>query len=193
MIHRVQGTLLAKRENFLVVETSGGISLRVFASPHTLSALPATGSPVTLHTYLHVREDALELYGFLHESELDLFEKLISVSGIGPKSGMGILGVAKADQLIAAINEGRTELITRASGIGRKTAERVILELKGKLAALGTAQETLNLMESDVELEETLMSLGYSKAQSKTAIAKLDPKITSFKERLKEALKRTKG
>ncbi len=192
MIHRVQGTLLIKRENFMVVETSGGISLRVFASPHTLSALPAIGTAVTLHTYLNVREDALELYGFLNESELDLFEKLISVSGIGPKSAMGILGVSKADQLVAAINEGRTELITRASGIGRKTAERVILELKGKLAAVGT-QETLNLMESDVELEETLTSLGYSRVQAKSAIAKLDPRVTGFKERLKEALKRTKG
>ena len=176
----------------MVVETSGGISLRVFASPHTLSALPAIGTAVTLHTYLNVREDALELYGFLNESELDLFEKLISVSGIGPKSAMGILGVSKADQLVAAINEGRTELITRASGIGRKTAERVILELKGKLAAVGT-QETLNLMESDVELEETLTSLGYSRVQAKSAIAKLDPRVTGFKERLKEALKRTKG
>lgn len=192
MIQRVSGVILSKKTNYFVVEVGGGISLRIFASPHTLSALPAQGASVTVHTYLNVREDALELYGFLHESELDLFERLISVSGIGPKSAMGILGVAKADQLVAAINEGRAELITRASGVGRKTAERVILELKGKLASIGT-QETLNLMESDVELEETLVSLGYTHAQSKAAIAKLDPKIVGFKERLKEALKRTKS
>ncbi len=192
MIHRVSGTLFAKKPNFLVLETSGGVSLRIFASPHTLSLLPVAGSPITVFTHLHVREDALELYGFSAESELSLFEKLISVSGIGPKSAMGILGVSKPDQLVAAINEGRTELITRASGVGKKTAERVVLELKGKLAGVGSA-EALASMESDVELEETLVSLGYSHAQAKIALEKVGPKVTGFKERLREALKGVKS
>ena len=191
MLYHISGTLKAKKENFLVLETSGGISFRVVASPQTLSKIPSTGSSLSLFTYLHVREDALELYGFATEAELNLFEKLISVSGIGPKSAMGILGVSNIDQLIAAINEGRTELITRASGIGKKTAERVVLELKGKLGAVNTG-EMLTLMESDVELEETLVWLGYTRAQAKAAIGKIDSKIIGFKERLKATLQSMK-
>jgi Holliday junction DNA helicase RuvA len=191
MLYHISGTLKAKKENFLVLETSGGISFRVVASPQTLSKIPSTGSSLSLFTYLHVREDALELYGFATEAELNLFEKLISVSGIGPKSAMGILGVSNIDQLIAAINEGRTELITRASGIGKKTAERVVLELKGKLGAVNTG-EMLTLMESDVELEETLVGLGYTRAQAKAAIGKIDSKIIGFKERLKATLQSMK-
>ena len=190
MIHSVAGKLLLKKDNFLIVE-AGPIAFKIFAAASVLANLPSPGSQVKIFCYLHVREDALELYGFLSEKELELFEKLNSISGIGPKSALGVLSIAKIDQLIAAINEGKTELLTRASGIGRKTAERIVLELKGKLDLI-RAPQALSLMESDLELEETLVSLGYSKNQAKTAIAKIDPKITNFKDRLKAALKSAK-
>ncbi len=191
MIHSITGALAFKKENYLVVE-SGGMGFKIFAPASVLGNLPTTGSSIKIFCHLQVREDALELYGFLSEQELGLFERLTSVSGIGPKSALGILSLGKVDQLVAAINEGRTELLTRASGIGKKTAERVILELKGKLS-LTMAPQTLSLMESDLELEETLISLGYSRAQAKSAISKIDGKIVNFKDRLREALKKTKN
>lgn len=189
MIYTISGVLKLKRESFIVVEV-GGVGLKVIVSKGTFATLPGVGERIALFSYLHVREDALDLYGFLREEELSLFNSLNSVSGIGPKSALGVIGIANIEQLVAAINEGRTELLTRASGVGKKTAERVILELKGKLTA-GSSPETLTLMESDLELEETLMSFGYSRAQAKNAISKINPKTTSFKERLKEALKTT--
>ena len=190
MLYSISGNLILKKENFLVIE-SAQIAFKIFAPASVLANLPGLGEKVRIYCYLHVREDALELYGFLNEKELELFERLNTISGIGPKSAIGIMGVAKIDQLVAAINEGKTELLTRASGIGRKTSERIVLELKGKLST-ASAPQVLSLMESDVELEEVLVSLGYSRAQAKFAIGKLDPKISNFKDRLKEVLKQTK-
>ncbi len=190
MIYAVTGKLKVKRPPYFAVEV-GGVSFKLMASAGVLAALPEIESTVSIFTHLHVREDALELYGFLTEQELFLFESLNSVSGIGPKSALGIMGIAKVDQLMAAINEGRTELLTRASGIGKKTAERIVLELKGKLSRIA-APQTLTLMESDAELEEILIGLGYNRQQAKTYIARIDPKINGFTERLKEALKQGK-
>ncbi|MEK7611928.1 MAG: Holliday junction branch migration protein RuvA [Patescibacteria group bacterium] len=190
MLYGIQGTLRAKRENFIVVET-GGISFRVAISAHTLANLPETGSEVKLFTHLHVREDALQLFGFQTELELKFFEQLNSVSGVGPKSALGVMSIANTEQLIAAINDGHTELITRASGIGKKTAERIVLELKGKMN-WGKSQDLVTLMESDVELEETLVSLGYSRTDAKQALQGVPKEVQGFKARLREALKNTK-
>lgn len=190
MIYSIAGKLVFKKDNFLVLE-AGGVAFKVFAPASVLAGLPGAGTQIKIFTFVYFREDSIELYGFLSETELTLFERLNSISGIGPKSALGILGIAKIEQLVAAINEGRIELLTRASGIGRKTAERVILELKGKLS-LTAAPQTISLMESDVELEETLISLGWNRNQAKTAIGKIDTKISSFKDRLKEALKKSR-
>jgi Holliday junction DNA helicase RuvA len=138
-----------------------------------------------------VREDANDLYAFLHDEELSLFESLISISGVGPKSAMSVMGVAPTAEIIAAINEGRTDLLSKASGVGKKTAERVVLELKGKLTFADTTG-VISRMEGDVELEETLVSLGYSKQQARAAIQKLDPSLKEFNERLKAILKEYK-
>jgi Holliday junction DNA helicase RuvA len=187
MIYSISGKLIAKKEGFIAVEASG-VSFKIFIPAMVMQNLPSIGGEIKIFCYLYLRQDGLELYGFLGEQELNLFEKLNSVSGVGPKSALGILSVAKSDQLIAAINEGKVDLLTRASGIGKKTAERIVLELKGKLN-IEAPEKLLTLMESDVELEETLISLGYTKQEAKSAISKINPKITGFKERLKEALK----
>lgn len=191
MLYSLSGILTFKKEHLFGLET-GGVTFKVFAPASVISNLPPVGERLKIFTYLYVRDEALELYGFLSEKELELFERLNTISGIGPKSALGILGITKIDQLVAAINEGKTELLTKASGIGRKTSERIVLELKGKLST-ASAPQVLSLMESDVELEEVLLSLGYSRAQAKAAIIKIDPKITNFKDRLKEALKKFKG
>ncbi len=190
MIRTLSGVLALKKEQYIVVET-GGVGFKVAVPKSLMGALPSAGNMVKLFTYLAVRENALDLYGFLRESELELFERLNTVSGIGPKSALAIMGVAPVDQLAAAINEGRTELLTRVSGIGKKTAERVVLDLKGKLS-LTSSPQMLELMESDNELEETLAALGFSRAQAKTAVGKIDPTIKDFKLRLREALKKAK-
>lgn len=173
-------------EKFCAVEV-GGVAFKVITSFNVLKRLPQIGEAVNLFTHLHVREDALELYGFLDQEELRLFEMLTGISGIGPKSALGILGVEKPEQLKAAIIEGRFELLTKASGVGRKTAERVVLELRGKLQQSGS-EKIVGIMETDQDLVEALSGLGYTKSQAKDALAKVDPKITKLEDRLKTAL-----
>jgi Holliday junction DNA helicase RuvA len=190
MIYRLAGELVSKKENFIIIDVNR-VNYKVFVSPKTHKDLPDTGEELQIYTYLNVKEDALDLYGFLTESELGFFEKLISISGVGPRSALGVMAVAPVNQLIATINEGKPDLLTRASGIGKKTAERVVLELRDKIAALGT-EEVVKGMESDIELEEALVSLDYSKAQAKKIISQLDPKLTRLEDRLQAALKSVK-
>lgn len=194
MLHSIAGKLIGRRDNYAIIEAAG-IGFKVLLSQRAAQSLPQNGSDIKLFCALYSRESApFELFGFLDENELYMFEKLNTVNGVGPKTALSVLGVAPMDQLIAAINAGKSELLTKASGIGKKTAERVVLDLKGKLDAGSkeSSAQSLNLMESDVELEETLNSLGYSRAQAKAAIAKIDSSVKGFKERLKEALKKTK-
>lgn len=187
MIYSIKGALLEKKNNFLVVDV-GGVAFRVRTSFNVLKSLPQIGENVNLFTHLHVREDALELYGFLDEEDLGLFEMLIGVSGIGPRSALGILGVEKVEKLKAAISEGRSELLTKASGVGKKTAERIVLELRSKLKLEGS-EKIVGIMESDHDIVEALANLGYTKMQAKDALSRIDPKLIKMEERIKEALR----
>lgn len=191
MIYSVRGKLITKKNDFFVVDV-GGVAFKIATSFNVLKSLPQIGQEVNVFTHLHVREDALELYGFLDEEEMRLFEMLIGISGIGPKSAISVLGVEKVNKLKAAIVEGRAELLTKASGVGKKTAERVILELRGKLAQKGS-RELVGLMESDSDIVETLVNLGYTKTQVQYALSKVDPKIIKIEERIKAALKLLKS
>ncbi len=194
MIYNLTGKVVGKKDNFVILET-GGIGFKVLLSARTAQSLTQNNEAIKLFCSLHSRENApFELFGFLTEQELYLFEKLNTVSGIGPKTAMSVMGVASIDQLGVAINEGKMDLLKKASGIGKKTAERLVLDLKGKLEIgnLANSTQVLQGMESDMELEETLVSLGYNHQQAKSAIGKIDPKIAGFKERLREALKKTK-
>ena len=186
MIYSIKGKLVLKQNNFFVVDV-GGVSFKINTSANSARNLPAIGETASVFTHLHVREDLLDLYGFLNKEELDFFEMLIGISGIGPKSAIGILGVEKVDKLKAAISEGRVELLTKASGVGKKTAERVILELRGKLSQEGSG-EIVGVMESDQDILDALISLGYTRSQAKNAIEKIDSKIISVEARIKVAL-----
>ena len=188
MISTLEGVLQSKEQGRIIVNIHG-VGFSVFLPASALTALPPEGGQCALFTHLHVRENALELYGFLDSFELFFFEKLISISGIGPRSALAIMGVAAVKDLAVAINEGKAELLTRASGVGKKIAERVVLELKGKLPVTEGGASVAR-QEADRELEETLVSLGYSKSEARGAIAKIPKEITGFKERLKEALKK---
>lgn len=187
MIHSISGKLSVKSGHFAVVDAAG-LGLKIFANQRTLNALPAIGLAVKFFVHLHMREDGLELYGFLTEEELNFFELLISISGVGPKSALSIMEVAELKNLAAAIKEGRPDLLTRASGVGRKTAERIILELKSKVQA-EKSEMVVGRMETDADLVETLVGLGYRREQARAALGKVDEKVTNLEERLKTALR----
>ena len=193
MIHYLIGKLIQKKENHFILEV-GGLGLKVFTSINTLKNLstcadkPVVGGEAKVFTHLHIREDAWDIYGFSNKAELDFFEKLLSVNGVGPKTALNILNVDTAERLMAAINEGRVDLLTKASGIGKKTAERVVVELKGKFAQIGSEGLT-GIMEADSDIVDVLCNLGYTREQARQATLKIDPKVKSIEERIKAALK----
>src|SRR5215467_6367828 len=171
MIAHLRGKLLSKHPNQAIVET-GGVGYDVVITVPTFSDLPAIGTDVALHIHTHVREDVIALYGFLRPSEKLLFEKLITVSGIGPKLAITILSGMPADEMVAAIRGNDVARLTRIPGIGKKTAERMVLELRDKLPAPGArpveAMPKLTAIEEDVL--SALMNLGYQKAAAERAL-----------------------
>src|SRR6202451_931550 len=141
MIAHLRGTLLSKHPNQAVVETAG-VGYEINISVPTFSELPAQGSEVALHIHTHVREDLIALYGFLRPAEKQLFEKLITVSGIGPKLAITILSGMPADEMVRAIRGNDITRLTRIPGIGKKTAERMVLELRDKLPVESAGEMT---------------------------------------------------
>lgn len=191
MIALLEGSVEFKSEKFLVLAT-GGIGYKVFMGPDTLQKIPEKGAKVKLWTHQHVREDALELYGFPHYAELELFELLIGISGIGPKSALGVLGIAPADTLKKAIAAGDTSYLTRVSGIGKKLAEKIVLELKEKMAGRGVAVEAPELKE-EADALDALISLGYSQREAREALGSAPMEMGSVERRVAEALRRLGG
>ncbi len=171
MIAHLRGRLLAKHPNQAIVET-GGVGYDVTISVPTFSDLPGVGGEVALHIHTHVREDIIALYGFLRSAEKTLFEKLITVSGIGPKLAITILSGMAADEMVNAIRGNDIARLTRIPGIGRKTAERMVLELRDKLAVekVGdiAAAPALSAIEEDVL--SALINLGYQRAPAEKAL-----------------------
>ncbi|MBM3281189.1 MAG: Holliday junction branch migration protein RuvA [Candidatus Harrisonbacteria bacterium] len=190
MIYSLSGKITKITDSYAVINVSG-VGYKVFIPKRTADFLRSSAlSETTLYTYLAVKDDALDLYGFLEDYELAFFEKLISVNGVGPKSAQGIMSISSVDELVGAIVSERVELLTRASGIGKKTAERIILELRGRLEHLGE-QASVTSLENDLELEEVLSGLGYSRFDIKKLLSENKEKITgdTLQIRLKSALK----
>jgi holliday junction DNA helicase RuvA len=189
MIAHLRGRLLTKHPNQVVVE-AGGVGYDVTISIPTFSDLPAIGSEVALHIHTHVREDQLALYGFLRPAEKTLFEKLITVSGIGPKLAITILSGMPADEMTGAIRGNDVARLTRIPGIGKKTAERMVLELRDKLppATSGAppAAPAMSAVEEDVL--SALMNLGYQRAAAERALASVAKNGASFETLFRGAL-----
>ncbi len=191
MIAHLRGKLLAKHPNQAVVETAG-VGYDVTISVPTFSDLPTAGSEVALHIHTHVRDDAIALYGFLRLPEKALFEKLITVSGIGPTLAIKILSGIAAAEMIGAIRGNDIARLTRIPGIGRKTAERMVLELRDKLPEAGAAPASvlpaLSAMEEDVL--SALVNLGYQRAAAEKAltVATKNGKGGSFDAMFRDAL-----
>jgi Holliday junction DNA helicase RuvA len=171
MIAHLRGKLLAKHPNQIVVETCG-VGYEVNISVPTFSELPANGSEVALHIHTHVREDVISLYGFLRPAEKQLFEKLMTVSGIGAKLAITILSGMAADEMAGAIRGNDVARLTRIPGIGKKTAERMVLELRDKLPAAGTSAPAAPAMSATEEdVLSALVNLGYQRAAAEKALA----------------------
>ena len=188
MISLLEGRVELKGEKSVVANVNG-VGYRVFAGAETIAKIPEKGASVKLWTHQHVREDALDLYGFLHYAELELFEILLNVPGIGPKGGLGILSMASVDTLKKAIAAGDTSYLTRVSGIGKKMAEKIVLELKEKMAGRGTATEAPEL-KVEADALDALISLGYSQREAREALAAVPQDITRMEQRVGEALRR---
>jgi len=171
MIAHLRGTLLAKHPNQAIVETHG-VGYDVAITVPTFTEMPAAGAEVALHIHTHVREDALSLYGFLRLAEKQLFEKLLTVSGIGPTLAIKILSGMPADEMVGAIRGGDLARLTRIPGIGKKTAERMVLELRDKLPTpVGSSAASASLaspVEEDVI--SALINLGYQRAAADKAL-----------------------
>lgn len=187
MINFLEGEAVFKSERFAVIK-DGGVGYKVFLPIATL-AQTNVGERMKFWTHLHVREDAMELYGFLHYAELEFFELLIGISGIGPKSALGVLALAPVDTLKRAIAAGDTSYLTKVSGIGRKTAGKIVLELKEKLGYGKGAFAGTEDLQHDADVLEALVSLGYTATQARDVLGKLKPAIQGREARLKEALK----
>ncbi len=187
MIAQITGKIIQKTDKSLILQT-GGVGYQVFVSTDVLSRSPALGETTELWTYMAVRENAMDLFGFETIDEKNFFELLLSVSGIGPRSALSILSIAPMITIKKAIGSGDTSYLTKVSGIGRKTAEKIVVELRDKLSALGHKDETGSLRgESDVL--EALQSLGYSLNDARNAAKEIPADVVGTNARIKEALK----
>lgn len=193
MIAHLRGKLLAKHPNQVIVETSG-VGYDVTITVPTFSDLPETGTEVVLHIHTHVREDALALYGFLRSSEKLLFEKLLTVSGIGPKLAITILSGMPAEEMVRSIRGNDVARLTRIPGIGKKTAERMVLELRDKLPEAGPAATPTAAPLSPVEDDvlSALLNLGYQRPAAEKALAAVsqDGSAKSFDQMFRAVLGR---
>lgn len=199
MISYIRSELVAVEKEKVIIDV-GGVGYGIFMPESAMGLLPQIGNEVKLYTYLNVREDAMQLFGFLTRDDLEIFKLLIGVSGIGPKGGLSILSKLTADDLRFAIMSGDSKAISAAPGIGKKTAEKVIIELKDKL----DIEQILNPSDSETksaikmdssanevqsEAVQALVALGYGSTESLKAVNKVNSENMTVEEVLKQALK----
>ena len=200
MISYIRGTLAAFEEDKVIVDV-GGVGYGIYMSGQDMGRLPGVGSEVKIHTYLNVKEDAMQLYGFLTRDALQVFRLLIGVSGIGPKGGLGILSALTPDDLRFAVMAGDVKAISAAPGIGKKTAEKLILELKDKLhledalehAVMedsGPAAAPGHMGDAQTDAVQVLVALGYGSTEALKAVRQVEwTDGMDAEDLLKQALK----
>lgn len=173
MYYYINGEYALAGDNFVVVDC-GGVGYKIYTSALSIASMPAVGEKVKMYTHFYVREDIQDLYGFHENDELSMFLNLISVSGVGPKAALAILSVATPSDIVLAIMQKNVKVITKASGVGPKLAERVILELKNKIKNVDIVPEEYSAVQIDDNSSEAvsaLMVLGYSEQEAKKAVA----------------------
>lgn len=183
MIGRLRGVLVAARPSGVVVEV-GGVGYEVAVTPRALADLPGVGEEIVLHTHLHVREDALALYGFATERDRDLFRLLLGASGVGPKVALGLLATMSAEELQRAVLSENADALAVAPGIGKRSAQRLILELRPKL----TEVEATAAVGGSGQVRDALEGLGYTPAEIREVLVAVDASLP-VPEQLRAALK----
>ncbi|MFA5340735.1 MAG: Holliday junction branch migration protein RuvA [Clostridia bacterium] len=190
MYEYIKGEVIAKKHDYVVLDNSG-IGYKIFTSINTMSRLKLN-DPSLLHTYLHVREDAMILYGFASEEELFLFNMLISISGIGPKAALSILSVLSYQEVATAVVCEDSASLSKAPGIGKKTAMRIILELKDKLKGLEIedkeVKEQIEVSDKYTEAVNALLVLGYNTKYARQSLNKIYNENDSLQDIIKKAL-----
>jgi len=188
MIASLHGTLESLGSDWAVIDVNG-IGFQVYMPTSTLGTLGTIDKEVYLHTHLVMREDSVTLYGFSSLEELELFQILIGVSGLGPRLALAMLSAMSVEQMAMAISSGSVDLLTLVPGIGKKMAERLILELKDKIGAIPIAAPAAQLARENTDVLAALTSLGYSVSEASRAVATLPPSTNlSLEERVKLAL-----
>ena len=188
MINQLRGKISYTDQKFAIIDVSG-VGFKVFLGSDSLFEIQnKIGDEINLWTYLSVKEDSLDLYGFLEKSELDFFEKIISVSGIGPKKGLAILGVAPVETLRKAIASKDLSYLTQVSGIGKKNAEKIVLELRDKMSE-NADESNGDLLKEEADVILAIRSLGYSPQEARKALKEVPANIKGVGEKVKWALK----
>ena len=182
MISFLSGKIILKRGKFIILEVNN-IGYKVFLSRQTLLALPEIGEPIKIFTYQNVKEEALDLYGFLTYEELEFFETLMDIRGVGPKSALDISALGSLDKIKDRILKQDEKIFEGIPGIGSKKAMTIILELTGKIKMLGQKKGSAD------EAESALIQLGFSKQQAKDALGRAPSSVKDSEERIKLALK----
>ncbi len=185
MIGYLTGTVIDTRDQSLILLV-GGVGYEVFTPKHVLDSVPVR-TDTSLWIATIVRETSLELFGFLTGDEYELFKKLIGISGVGPRSALNILDIAPIENLVSAIRSNDASLLTKVSGIGKKTAEKIVLELHDKIDHIHTEISATRGGDSDVL--DALISLGYNQMQAREALAHLSDELTEVNDRIREALR----
>ena len=186
MISILQGSIYARAADALIVMV-GGVGLRVLV-PQPLLTAARPGDDVLLHTHLVVREDELTLIGFASDDELDLFHKLITVSGVGPKLALSVLSNMAPDAIRMAISQEHPEILARVPGIGKRTAQKIVLDLKDKMGEVEISEGLAALTEADAAVIDALTALGYSIVEAQRAVQALPKDMTDVEARLRAAL-----
>lgn len=188
MIGYISGLVKAIHKNYIIVATDH-VGYKVFVTPQ-MSLSAAEGKSLSLYIHTYVREDQISLYGFPTLRELDFFELLMSVSGIGPKSALSIMSVADMEILKTGISSGDTSVFIKVSGVGRKTAERLIVELREKVGEIASTKEaSAGAVQAHADVIDVLMALGYSRTEARQATVSLPSNITNSEDKIREALR----
>lgn len=188
MIAKITGKVILSAEKYVIIEAGDGVGYKVFVLPDFFREFRQE-STVSVWTYLRVREDEMSLYGFLEYPELEFFEMTLTVSGVGPKSAMNILSIAPLDILKRAISASDVSYLTKVSGIGRKIAEKIVIELKEKMGATASSEEGRAILQEDQDAIDALQTLGYSQREAREALKEVPESISGASNRIKEALK----
>lgn len=193
MFYSLTGNIIMTDVSSVAIEC-GGVGFKCNASMNTLKKVGTVGSKTTLFTYLAVREDALELFGFADTQELDCFKLLIGISGVGPKAALAVLSEMTPDRLAMAVASGDAKSVTKAQGVGPKIAQRIVLELKGKLTAVASTDDdgfdpaaAIEASDNTAEAVSALQFLGYTKYEAAKAVSNFDKNL-SVEELIKKAL-----